>query len=133
MKHITATYIESGTFVAGEEDVFNAEIERDEAVVVLKANEYKSLEDLSVENALLRQSKENWECACKANDGVVDKLKTENEKMRLALIDCGVWMAAQIYSQDSRKWKLEIFSEEGLDELRRCEKNVRIALGVSHE
>ena len=37
---------------------------------------------LSADNIVLTQSKDNWECACKANDAVVEKLKVENAALR---------------------------------------------------
>lgn len=42
-KYITAEYIESGTFQAGEEDVSNAGIAYGEEVVVLKKSVYDKL------------------------------------------------------------------------------------------
>lgn len=44
---MTATYIESGTFQGGEEDVYNAGIERDEECVILKQNQHAALQEVA--------------------------------------------------------------------------------------
>lgn len=44
---LEAEYIESGTFQAGEEAVYNAGIERGETVVIIKAEKNDTLMDLA--------------------------------------------------------------------------------------
>lgn len=43
MKHIKVEYIESGTFVGGEEATYKARIKRGEICVVLKQSDFKKL------------------------------------------------------------------------------------------
>lgn len=45
MNTIEAQYIESGTFVAGEEEVFNAGIERGETVVVMRRADFDAMKE----------------------------------------------------------------------------------------
>jgi hypothetical protein len=45
MKHVEVEYIESGTFVGGEGDVFDAEIKYGEECVVLKKKDFEKLLD----------------------------------------------------------------------------------------
>lgn len=45
IKHVPVEYIESGTFVGGEENTYDAKIKRGEICVVLKKSDFKLLMD----------------------------------------------------------------------------------------
>ncbi len=48
IKYIEAEYIESGTFVTGEEDCFNLNLKEDSDVIIIKKSDFKKIKGFQV-------------------------------------------------------------------------------------
>lgn len=62
---IEATHVESGSFSAGEEDTFNAGIERDETVIICKEGFFKQLLQAAEKGSSLKPDGHYWDPSSK--------------------------------------------------------------------
>jgi hypothetical protein len=70
--YIEATHVESGSFAAGDEDTFNAGIERGETVIICKVEFFKQLLDAYEKTTAMKPDGHYWDHTSKTYRDMVE-------------------------------------------------------------